>query len=203
MAASQVRSEELQRQMHRKTAMNRRNVFEIVGTAALGFVVMGSGAVAQQKPIKDQLVGAWTLLLDDGVKPDATHVPTFGPNPVGTLIFTPNGRYSLQVMRVVNRGPFASNNRDTATADENKAVSQDTISHFRTYSVDEAGKAVTFHIEGSSFPNWENTNQKRMVTAITDEVLTYTNPTSSTPAQGFTHTELAWKKVKQSPEGRS
>src|ERR1700733_6068826 len=176
--------------------MNRRNILEIMGTAALGFVFVGSSAVAQQKPIKDQLVGAWTLLLDDGVTPDGTRVPTFGPNPVGTLIFTPNGRYSLQIMRVVNRAPFASNNRDSGTADENKSVAQGTLSHFGTYTVDEAGKTINFRIQGSSFPNWENTSQKRLVTALTDEVLTYRNPTSSTPEQGFMHTELVWKRLK-------
>jgi hypothetical protein len=176
--------------------MDRRHLLEIMATTALGFALIGSGAVAQQKPIKDQLVGAWTLLLDDGINPDGTHVPTFGPNPVGTLIFTPNGRYSLQIMRVINRGPFASNNRDAGTAEENKAVSQGTFSHFGTDTVDEGGKTLSFHVEGSSFPNWENTIQKRLVTAITDEVLTYTNPTSCTPGQGFTHTELAWKKLK-------
>jgi hypothetical protein len=180
--------------------MNRRNILEIMGTATLGFVLIGSDAGAQQKRIKDQLVGAWTLLLDDGVTLDGTQVPTFGPNPAGTLIFTPNGRYSLQIMRVINRGPFASNNRNSGTADENKAVSQGTISHFGTYSVDEAGKAIIFHVEGSSFPNWESTDQKRLVTAITDEVLTYTDLRSSTPAQGIMRTELAWKKIKSSPK---
>jgi hypothetical protein len=121
--------------------------------------LVASGALAQQKPIKDQLVGAWTLLLDDGVKPDGTQVPIFGPNPAGTLIFTSNGRYSLQIMRVVNRAPFVSNNRETGTADENKAVAQGTISHFGTYTVDDAGKTINFRIEGSSFPNWENTSR--------------------------------------------
>jgi hypothetical protein len=33
-------------------------------------------------------------------------------------------------------------------------------------------------VEGSSFPNCENTSQKRLVTALADEVLTYRNPTS-------------------------
>jgi hypothetical protein len=133
--------------------MDRRSLLEIMGTVALGRVLVASGALAQQKPIKDQLVGAWTLLLDDGVKPDGTQVPIFGPNPVGTLIFTSNGRYSLQIMRVVNRAPFVSNNRDTGTAGENKAVAQGTISHFGTYAVDEAGKTINFRIERSSFPN--------------------------------------------------
>ena len=176
--------------------MDRRSLLEMMGTAALGGVLVASGALAQQKSIKDQLVGAWTLLLDDGVKPDGTQLPVFGPNPVGSLIFTSNGRYSLQIMRVVNRAPFASNNRDTGTADENKAVAQGTLSHFGTYTVDEAGKTINFRIEGSSFPNWENTSQKRLVTALTDEVLTYRKPTSSTPDQGFMHTELVWKRLK-------
>jgi hypothetical protein len=176
--------------------MCRRNVLGIIATVVLAFALVSSGASAQQKSIKDQVVGAWTLLLDDGVKADGTHVPIFGPNPIGTLMFSPTGRYSLQLMRAVNRAPFASKGRDTGTPDENKAVSQGTISHFGTYTVDEAGKTINFRIEGSSFPNWEGTNQKRLVTAITDEVLAYTNPTSSTPGQGFTGAELMWKKVK-------
>jgi hypothetical protein len=99
-------------------------------------------------------------------------------------------------MRVVNRPLFVSNNRDTGTADENKAVARGTISHFGAYTVDGAGKTINFRIEGSSFPNWENTTQKRLVTALTDEVLAHTNPTSSTPGQGFAHTELVWKRFK-------
>ena len=85
--------------------MFRRNILQILATVALGFALVPSSASAQQKPIKDQLVGAWTLLLDDGVKPDGTHVPIFGPNPIGTLMFSPNGRYSLQFFRIT--GPCA------------------------------------------------------------------------------------------------
>jgi hypothetical protein len=176
--------------------MYRRNVLAIAAAAVFGLALVVGGASAQQKAIKDQLVGAWTLLLDDGVKPDGTHVPIFGPNPIGTLMFSPDGRYSLQLMRAINRAPFASKSRDAGTPDENKAVAQGTLSHFGTYSIDEASKTINFHIEGSSFPNWEGTNQKRLVTAITDGVLTYTNPTSSTPGQGFTGAELIWRKVK-------
>jgi hypothetical protein len=61
--------------------MDRRSLLEMMGTAALGGVLVASGALAQPKPIKDQLVGAWTLLLDDGVKPDGTQVPFLAPTP--------------------------------------------------------------------------------------------------------------------------
>jgi len=171
--------------------MYQRN---IVGISVLvGLAMLPGGATAQQKSIKNQIVGAWTLLLADNIKDDGSHVPGFGPNPDGTLIFTPDGRYSLQVVRH-GRPAFASKNRMAGTADENKAAVQGMISHFGTYTIDEGGKTLTFRIEASSFPNWDGTVQKRPITAITDEVLTYNNPTPTVP--GYVWAEVAWKKAK-------
>jgi hypothetical protein len=68
------------------------------------------------------------------------------------------------------------------------------ISHFGTYAVDEAGKAISFHIEASSFPNWDGTVQKRPVAAITDDVLTWNTPMPS--AAGYVRSEVAWKRAK-------
>jgi hypothetical protein len=172
--------------------MRRRN---IVGISALvwGLAMLPGGAIAQQKSIKDQSVGTWTLLLSDNIKDDGSHVPGYGPNPEGTVIFTPNGHYSLQIVRY-GRPAFASKNRLAGTADENKAAVQGMISHFGTYAIDEGGKSITFRIEASSFPNWDATVQKRPVTAITDDVLTWNTPMPS--ATGYVHSELAWKKAK-------
>jgi hypothetical protein len=169
--------------------------WNILGISALvvGLAMVPGGASAQQKSIKDQLVGAWTLLLDDNIKDDGTHVPAFGPNPAGLLVFTADGHYSLQIFRY-NRPAFASKDRLTGTADENKAAVQGMIAHFGTYTVDEAAKTFTFRVEASSFPNWDATSQKRPITAITDEVLTYNNPTPTT--SGYVRAELAWKKTK-------
>jgi Lipocalin-like domain len=169
--------------------------WQTVGISALavGLAMLPGGANAQQKSIKDRLVGTWTLLLDDNIKDDGTHVPGYGPNPEGSLIFTADGHYSLNIFRHGRRA-FASKDRLTGTADENKAAIQGMISHFGTYSIDEAGKTLTFRVEASSFPNWDATSQKRAVTAITDEVLTYNNAAPST--SGYVRAELAWKKAK-------
>ena len=85
--------------------MHRRGVFVISGIA-LGLALLPGGAFGQQqqqrqapppqaqqpaKPLKDQVVGTYTLLVDDGVKADGTHVPNFGPNPDGLLILTADG----------------------------------------------------------------------------------------------------------------
>jgi hypothetical protein len=151
-----------------------------------------------QRPIKDLVVGAWTVLLVDGKKSDGTQSPLFGPNPIGSLIFTSNGRVSWQVMRTINRPPFKSNDRDTGTADENKAAVQGTLSFFGTYTVDEAAKTINVRIEGSSFPNIEGSRGRWAVAEITDESLTYELPIAetSTPNAQYTAIQGIWRKVK-------
>ncbi len=171
----------------------RRSHRLVISALAAGLMLAPGSAGAEAKSVKDMIVGTWTLLLDDGVKEDGTHVPGYGPNPDGSLIFTADGHYSLQIFRY-GRPAFASKNRLAGTADENRAAIQGMIAHFGTYVIDEAGKTITFRIAASSFPNWDATRQTRVITAITDDVLTYNNP--APPAPGLVRAELAWKKAK-------
>src|ERR1700730_13455066 len=157
--------------------MYRWNIVGI-STLVVGLGMLPGGAIAQQKSIKDQIVGTWTLLLSDNIKDDGTHVPVYGPNPEGTVIFTSDGHYSLQIFRH-GRPAFASKDRLKGTADESKGAGQGMSSPFGTYAIGQAGKAITLRIEASSFPNWEGTVQKRPVTAITDDVLTWNPPAPS------------------------
>jgi hypothetical protein len=179
---------------YKEEAMSR-HLLSVCAIAALGLAVLPSAAVAQQKSMKDQMVGTWTLLLNDYVKADGTHVPAFGPNPTGSVIFTPDGHYSLQIMRA-SLPKFASGNRDKGTTDDNKAVVGGIVTHFGTYSVNEADKSLTFRIESSSFPNWSGTPQKRPITALTDDVLTYTTPNPSVDPSTNVRSELVWRRAK-------
>jgi len=47
----------------------------------------------------------------------------------------------------------ASNNRLEATAEESKTLLSGTLAHYGTYSV--ADNVLVFHIERSTFPNWD------------------------------------------------
>ncbi|HLH98848.1 MAG TPA: lipocalin-like domain-containing protein [Xanthobacteraceae bacterium] len=192
--------------------MNRRYVFGLVVGATVGALTSPAASLAQeaQKPpapaaappkseapaapksIKDQLVGTWRLLIADAVNSDKSQTPQFGPNPEGTLIFTANGHYSLQIMRY-NRPKFAANDRTKGTADENKAAISQMVSHFGTWTVDEGNKTITFRIEGSSYPNWEATTQTRMIQSINpNDALVYTVPN---PDTGTLPIMVAWKWV--------
>ena len=64
-----------------------------------------------------------------------------------------------------NFGQFAQ-----ATAEENKATAQGTITYFGTYSVNEPDRTIAIHVEGSSFPNWNGTDQKRLFEITEDEL---------------------------------
>src|SRR5262249_28626271 len=46
----------------RRNMMHRRNMLSISAITALGLALMPGNAVSQQKSLKDQLVGAWTLV---------------------------------------------------------------------------------------------------------------------------------------------
>ena len=136
-----------------------------------------------------QLVGTWKSVSVTNEK-DGTKTDAFGPNPNGITVFTRNGRF----VRVETRSDlpkFASNNRNTGTPDENHAVMQGSIAYFGTYSCNAADKTCTYHIEGSTFPNWVGEDQKRVLTLTGDE-LRETNPAASTGGSAV----LVWKRVR-------
>ena len=108
----------------------------------------------------------------------------FGPDPSGTILFGGDGRYVLAFLRG-DLPKFASNNRASGTADENKAVVQGSIAHFGTHTVDEAGKTLAFRIEGSTFPNWTGAEQRRAMT-VSGEELNYSSPGSAGTATQVT-----------------
>src|SRR5262249_5549678 len=82
-----------------RNMMHRRNMLSISAITALGLALMPGSAVSQQKSLKDQLVGAWTLVSTKYNFPDGKTVDTFGPNPRGTLILDASGRMALINMR--------------------------------------------------------------------------------------------------------
>jgi hypothetical protein len=169
--------------------MNRRSMICLSAVTVLGLaLVAGSAAGAPKAKInKKQLIGSWALVSASAPSPD---VQPFGPND-GFAVFQTNGRFSLQLI-LSSLPKFSSNNRARGTPEENKAVVQGSITYFGTYSLNEADSTLTLHIERSSFPNWNGSDQKRMITSLTADELKYTNPAASVGGAA----ELAWKRVK-------
>jgi hypothetical protein len=135
-----------------------RGALRVIAITILGLNLLPSGSVAQQKSLKDQLVGTWKFVSSTTKLPDGTSA--WGSNPRGLVIFTNNGWYSSQIMRS-DRPKFTSKSRATGTPEENKAAVVGAIASFGTYSVNEADKSFTVRFEGSTYPNLEGTPKKR------------------------------------------
>jgi hypothetical protein len=138
---------------------------------------VGSGALAQSA--KD-LVGAWTLVSGDA---------SYGPDPKGALIVDASGHFSGQFMKS-DLPKYASNIRTQGTPEEYKATVQGYLGYFGTYALN--GTDLVFHIEGSSFPNWNGTEQKRTNVTITGDELKWTQPT---PSAGGAPIVVVWKRA--------
>ena len=169
--------------------MRRRYVLGLCMAASFGSFLIAESALAQQKSLKEQLVGAWTVVSASSKLPDGS--PVWGTNPVGLIIFTSDGHYSTQLMRS-DLPKYASNNRAKGTPEEYKAIATGSIANFGTYSVDEANKTFTISYDGSTFPNRKGTKETRPL-VIEGDQLRITNPAPSTGGEA---SQIIYRRAK-------
>jgi Lipocalin-like domain len=165
--------------------------------AVAGYIALPCSVLAQKEPFKQQLVGVWDLVSFDYVLPDGNKASTFGHDPKGVVFFDISGRCIMSIMRS-DRPKYATNDRTRGTAKENKATAEGTISYFGTYTVNDADGTLNVHVVGSSFPNWNGTDQKRNFTVSGDE-LKLINPSASI---GTGRAESVWRRAKAEPGRR-
>jgi lipocalin-like protein len=160
-----------------ENAMNRRHILSFSALTALlcaGVAFSAGPAPAQQKSLKEQLIGAWTAVSIESVQDGAKRQP-YGPNPKGILIFDASGRYA-QAQSRATRAKFKSASRRETTAEEGLAAMNDTLFHFGGWSVDEASKTILLRIEGSLISNAEGMDQQRRIISLTADELVFSNP---------------------------
>lgn len=161
----------------------------------VGFAFFAGDAAGQQasRTVKEQLVGTWTLVSMYSVRQDGSAFDLMGPNPVGQIMYDANGRMSVHIIRS-DRPRFAAEDRLKGTPEENKAVVHGTIAYFGKYTVNEADRTVTHHIESHIFPNWNGTDQKRIFTLTGDEFKLSTPPIPL--AGGLVANHMVWKRAR-------
>jgi Lipocalin-like domain len=165
-------------------AKRRLVLASIAGTA---FIAAAPQALAQQKDLKKQIVGEWTLVSAYNER-DGKKREQFGPNPAGYLYLGPSGRFAFMVF--AKAAPkFTGNDRAKATGEEAQAVIRDSVAYFGTYKVDEQG-ALELNIQHSTFPNLIGAG-KRIVKVKGDE-LSLVNP----GARAGGSNNQVWKRVK-------
>lgn len=141
--------------------------------------------------LAQQVQGSW-ILVSMYNEQDGKKTEQFGPNPRGSMILTPGGRFSSILMRA-SLPKFASNNRVKGTVEENQAIVQGSIAFFGTYKVlSDKEQTLNLHIDGGTFPNWNGQDQRRLMTVEGDE-LKLVNPV---PSIGGGTNYIIWKRAK-------
>ena len=146
--------------------------------------------MSQQASRPEQLIGTWTLVSHEASRPDGSKILPYGPNPKGVANFDAGGRFITTVMKS-DRPKFAMDLPSLGSSEENKATAEGTMTYFGTYSVNEADRMISIHIEARSFPNWNGTDQTRGF-AVAGDQLTLT--ARALPTGGSA--EVIWKPAR-------
>jgi hypothetical protein len=169
--------------------MNRRCALGSGVIALLAISSFSNSGVAQERPLKDQLVGTWIYVSSTAKRDDGSNVQR--PSLQGAVTYTADGRFHFITTRT-DLPKYASSDSARPSADEAMAVASGSIAYTGTYTVDENTKTIHANIETSTFPNLVGApNQRRVVTSISANEMKFTNP--RTPA-GLT-LEIVWKRA--------
>jgi hypothetical protein len=160
-----------------------------IALLCLAVGLSASDSLAQQKSLKEQLVGTWTLVSSNQVRPDGSTLKQFGANPKGINVFDTNGRFFLMVTSADN-SKIVSNDPSKTNSEEVGGLIVESIAYYGTYTVNEAEKVAILHIEASTFPNQVGTDQKRTITSLTADELKYSTPAAMSGVQ----VHQVWKR---------
>jgi hypothetical protein len=152
---------------------------------------LSSGAVlaADGASVAERIAGTWSLMSLE-VQQGDNRIAVFGTDPRGIQIMAPNGRFAVITTRA-ELPLHASGNRMQGTDEEYRAIAQGANAAYGRYTIDEAAGTITFHVEVSTFPNWEGQNQVRAFTLEGDE-WHYLNPS---PAVGDGMVHVVWRRL--------
>ena len=148
----------------------------------VGIMVLGTSAGwAQQKSLKSQLVGAWTLVSQEVTPKDGPkRLGVGGPNSKGVLILDASGHYAF-VAGAPDRPKLKTTARkDIPPAELGEAV-RSYGANFGTWSVDEKGKTLIRKYQLALIPNNDNQEVKQAVSLAKGELtLTQVGPNATT-----------------------
>lgn len=159
----------------------------VVGLAAAA--PLWPHAVASEIKAADKIVGTWSLVSLDVHRGDE-QIEVFGPRPRGIQIMAHDGRFAVITLRE-QLPRYASGNRMLGTAEEYEAIGKGANASYGRYTVDETAQTITFHVEASTFPNWEGDEQVRAFTLEGDR-WSYVNPV---PTVGPGNAHVVWQRL--------
>jgi len=125
-------------------------------TFAAGLALLQGSAVAQQKSLKEQIQGPWSLASCNSTTAKGEKAAYCANNPKGILILAGNGNYAWTVI--------AGGRKDTDAPG--------VADNFGTWAVNEADKTVTFHVVSGINPTNDGRDFKSNISVNGEELKT-------------------------------
>ncbi len=125
---------------------------------------------------KSPLIGTWKAKSFVVKRKNYSVIHPFGEHPGGQLVYTGEGRFSVQLRQ---RGRIAVRSGDIMDASHEEMASnfRGFISYYGTFVFNPKKMEVLHKVKGSLFPNWENDSLKRIVRLEGDQMELTTEPT--------------------------
>ena len=116
----------------------------VISTAIVALTLLPSSVLAQEKTLKQQIQGPWSLASCNSTTAKGEKAAYCANNPKGIMILAGNGNYAGTIIAGGRKNPEAPG----------------TVSTFGTWSVNEADKTLTRHFVGAREPANEGRDSK-------------------------------------------
>ncbi|TPG25533.1 lipocalin-like domain-containing protein [Mycolicibacterium hodleri] len=140
---------------------------------------------------RDDLLGAWRLATYTAESGGDVAEP-LGLEPVGIIVYTPDGYMSAQLMRP-DRPAYDKAITGGGTPEQLADAARGYLCYSGPFSVDESADVVHHHVEVSLLPNWVGGVQVRRA-HLDGETLTLSAEVTSRKGVSSTHV-LVWRRA--------
>jgi hypothetical protein len=139
--------------------VNQRIILSLSAVTVLGLALLPGHAIAQQKALKESIVGSWSVTSVSDHYEDGKKVNPWGAGMKGNLTFDNNGRFT-QIL--IGEKQPAMKSADPRRPD---AL---TVAYFGSYALNEGSKTVTVKVERATNSIRDGADQSWTVTMTGD-----------------------------------
>jgi hypothetical protein len=147
------------------------------------------------RPARHALVGTWRLVSWENRSVDGQITHPMGPNPLGYLVYTSGGHFSVTIARA-GRPAFRMGDLLGGTIEDKARAAESFVAYAGRYTFQ--GDRVVHHVELSLFPNWVGTSQERAAELSGDRLILSAGPLLLAGKQQVAR--LVWAKMDPPPD---
>ncbi len=155
--------------------------------------LIASPAAKSKTGMAEKIIGTWRLI---SIEDHRTNRPENEFNPTGYIMYDSTGHMAVQITRHSDRAKFASEDIANVTTQEKAAAFSSYAAYYGTYTVNEAERTITHHVEGSWTPNDVGKDFVRYFRRSGNRITLMPTETNAKLGTSTPLRSLTWERVK-------